>query len=190
MLWPDIQINSAVPLNCIIPCQEKCERVLSPLDLCPAAFVNLEQSRRGAGFISHPAVVDNCMQMGPAIGALASMSEDKSKALTRVVAGLAGFHGTKLPDRHQAFCASEMMPQGPSGEIYTSHWILAEDREKALIIKDLKVPFLFKCHHCQWSRLSMKLCPKKRSKSRRGKSGSIFEGRGNSGRTNFHTGKI
>lgn len=107
--------------------------------LCLAAHVNLERSRRGSGFISHPAVVDNCMQMGPAIGALASMSEDKSKALTRVVAGLAGFHGSKLPDRHQAFCASEMMPQGPDGEIYTSHWILGKSGEKALVIKELKV---------------------------------------------------
>ena len=79
------------------------------------------------------------MQMGPAIGALASMGEDKSKALTRVVAGLAGFHGLKLADRHQAFCASEMMPPGPDGEIYPSHWILGESGEKALVINDLKV---------------------------------------------------
>ena len=112
----------------------------SPFFCVHAASVNLEQSRRGSGFINHPAVVDNCMQMGPAIGALASMTEDKSKALTRVVAGLAGFHGVKLPDRHQAFCASEMMPPGPDEEIYTSHWILGGNGEKALVIKDLKVP--------------------------------------------------
>lgn len=79
------------------------------------------------------------MQMGPAIGALAFRSQDKSKALTRVVAGLAGFHGSKLPDRQRAFCASEMMPQGPDGEIYTSHWVLGTAGQKSLVIKDLKV---------------------------------------------------
>ena len=79
------------------------------------------------------------MQMGPAIGALASLSEDKSKALTRVVAGLAGFHGEKLPDRGQAFCVSEMMPQGADGEIYTSHWVLGAAGQKQLVIRDLKV---------------------------------------------------
>ena len=94
---------------------------------------------RGSGFICHPAVVDNSMQMGPAIGALAATSEEKAKALTRVVAGLAGYHGLKLPDRHQAFCASEMMPPGPNGEIYTSHWIMGLSGQKALVIKDLKV---------------------------------------------------
>lgn len=111
----------------------------SEIELACAACIDLEKKKRGSGFITHPAVVDNAMQMGPAIGALASMSEDKSKALTRVVAGLSGYHGSKLPDRHSAFCASEMMPQGPDGEIYTSHWIIGAYGQKSLVIRDLKV---------------------------------------------------
>ena len=113
---------------------------LSNHDLRGAALVDLEKKGRGSGFISHPAVVDNCMQMGPAIGALAAKQMlAQEKAVTRVVAGLEGFHGIKFPDRGFAFSASEMMPQGANGDIYTSHWLMGISGEKSLTIKDLKV---------------------------------------------------
>lgn len=106
-----------------------------------AAQVSLEKQSRGSGFISHPAVVDSCMQMGPAIGALSSRDKTDAKAVTRVVAGLAGFHSVRFPQRSAAFAASEMLPPGPAGEIYTSHWLIGSAGRKSLAIKDLKAWF-------------------------------------------------
>lgn len=61
----------------------------------PAAYrstaeVSLEQQQKGSGFIAHPAVTDNCMQLGPMTGALEAANSDTSNT-TRVVAGLAAF---------------------------------------------------------------------------------------------------
>lgn len=78
--------------------------------------------------------------MGPAIGALAArLLPESAKAVTRVVAGLEGYHGVRFPDRGATFSASEMMPERPDGAIYTSHWLVGVAGQKSLAIKDLKV---------------------------------------------------
>lgn len=83
------------------------------------------------------------MQMGPAIGAIFSTKGPAEKAVTRVVAGLDGFHAYKFPDRGSAFAASEMQASTPSGDIFTSHWLIGADAQKTLCILDLKVTTLF-----------------------------------------------
>lgn len=102
-----------------------------------AAQVTLERQARGAGFISHPAVIDNCMQMGPGIGVLAAKREEPP--LTRVVAGLAGFQSQRFPQRGAAFAVAEMLPLLPGGDIYTGHWMLGASGGRSLAIRDLKV---------------------------------------------------
>ena len=77
--------------------------------------------------------------MGPAIGAIFGAKEPPEKQATRVVGGLDAYHALKFPDRGSAFAASEMQPQTPAGDIYTSHWLICSDSQKALAIKDLKV---------------------------------------------------
>lgn len=94
---------------------------------------------RGSGFISHPAVIDNSMQMGPAIGAIFGSKEPAEKAVTRVVAGLEAYHAFKFPDGKFTVAASDMQPQTSSGDIYTSHWLIGRSAQKALCITDLKV---------------------------------------------------
>ncbi len=56
------------------------------------AEVSLERQQKGSGYIAHPAVTDNCMQLGPMTGALeAATSSATPNNTTRVVAGLAAF---------------------------------------------------------------------------------------------------
>ena len=59
-----------------------------PLMYRCTAEVSLEQQQRGSGYIAHPAVTDNCMQLGPMTAALEASA---TSSTTRVVAGLAAF---------------------------------------------------------------------------------------------------
>lgn len=51
--------------------------------------VSLDTTVKGSGYIAHPAIIDNCMQLGPitAIDDAQGVNE-----VTRVVAGLSAFH--------------------------------------------------------------------------------------------------
>lgn len=54
--------------------------------------MSLERQQKGSGYVAHPAVTDNCMQLGPMTGALeAAGSSAAAGGTTRVVAGLAAF---------------------------------------------------------------------------------------------------
>lgn len=53
------------------------------------AEVSLEAQLKGSGYIGHPAVTDNCMQLGPIT---ASQGTSNHEGVTRVVAGLSAFH--------------------------------------------------------------------------------------------------
>ena len=53
------------------------------------AEVILEAQLKGSGYIAHPAVTDNCMQLGPGTAALDSSN---AKHTTRIVAGLSAYH--------------------------------------------------------------------------------------------------
>ncbi len=63
------------------------------LATCPVlhrctAQVTLEAQLKGSGYLGHPAVTDNCMQLGPGTAALGSSQAHQA---TRVVAGLGAF---------------------------------------------------------------------------------------------------
>ncbi len=65
----------------------------SPSAICTVlhrctAEVSLEAQLKGSGYIGHPAVTDNCMQLGPGTAALSS---SQAQQTTRVVAGLGAF---------------------------------------------------------------------------------------------------
>lgn len=53
--------------------------------------MSLEQQQKGSGYVAHPAVTDNCMQLGPMTGALEAAGSSAAGGTTRVVAGLAAF---------------------------------------------------------------------------------------------------
>ena len=55
------------------------------------AEVSLERQQKGSGYIAHPAVTDNCMQLGPMTGALEAAGSSDTKSTTRIVVGLAAF---------------------------------------------------------------------------------------------------
>ena len=52
------------------------------------AEVSLETQLKGSGYIGHPAVTDNCMQLGPGTAILSSAHVQQA---TRVVVGLSAF---------------------------------------------------------------------------------------------------
>ena len=101
----------------------------------------MEQQARGQGFISHPAVIDNCMQLGPALGALDSLASRQQalRTATRVVAGLHAFTAVRFPSRGLAFAAAEMLPPAANWDILTSHWLIGSAGQKSLVIRNLEV---------------------------------------------------
>ena len=50
----------------------------------------VDTSRRASGFGAHPAVVDNCMQLGPVSGRL-GLTGEESMLGTRVIGGIRAF---------------------------------------------------------------------------------------------------
>jgi hypothetical protein len=53
-----------------------------------SAEVTLEQQGRGSGWVAHPAVTDNALQLGPATG---DVGKEDVADVTRVVAGMAAY---------------------------------------------------------------------------------------------------
>ena len=53
-----------------------------------SAEVTLEQQGRGSGWVAHPAVTDNALQLGPATG---DVGKEDDADVTRVVAGMAAY---------------------------------------------------------------------------------------------------
>ena len=106
-----------------------------------AGQVSMEQQARGQGFISHPAVIDNCMQLGPALGALDSLASRQPalRAATRVVAGLHAFTAVRFPSRGLAFAAAEMLPPASKRDVLTSHWLIGDGGQKSLVIRNIEV---------------------------------------------------
>ncbi|KAK9803996.1 hypothetical protein WJX72_011444 [[Myrmecia] bisecta] len=85
-------------------------------------LVDLEQQQKGADYIAHPGITDNCMQLGPATGGL-GLTQPLSPA-TRVVAGLAAFHVQAYPKRGSGHAAMRRSPIGPDRVINTCHWLM------------------------------------------------------------------
>ena len=51
--------------------------------------VSLDTTVKGSGYIAHPAIIDNCMQLGPITAINDAQGIDE---VTRIVAGLSAFH--------------------------------------------------------------------------------------------------
>ena len=100
----------------------------------------------GSGFHAHPAVTDNCMQLGPMLGALQALSADvpRQRDVTRVVAGLAGFFVAGMPGRGCAAAAADMRA-GEDGSVDSCHSLLGGSI-RSLAIVNLQVPLMMPVH--------------------------------------------
>lgn len=79
----------------------------NPVGLCRCiATVCLEQQQKGTGYVAHPAVTDNSMQLGPMTGVLQGGAAAARQGTTRVVAGLSAFHARCACDSITAICAA------------------------------------------------------------------------------------
>lgn len=56
------------------------------------ATVSLHLRNRGSGWVAHPAVIDNALQLGPATG---DVGKEDDANVTRVVAGMAAYANVK-----------------------------------------------------------------------------------------------
>ena len=83
----------------------------------------VETSQRASGFGAHPAVTDNCMQLGPVSGGL-GITDVPSTDGTRVIGGIAAFVVASIaPEERSAWAAAERAPPATDGTVYSSHWL-------------------------------------------------------------------
>ena len=66
-----------------------CEALLARNVCRCTGEVSLDTTVKGSGYIAHPAVTDNCMQLGPITAIDDTQGVDE---ITRIVAGLSAFH--------------------------------------------------------------------------------------------------
>ncbi len=101
--------------------------------------ISQERANKGSGFVFHPAVVDNAVQLGPLLAPLGMPTRaDGKKGGARVLAAVAGLLAAPAPERQAVWAAAEKLPLGPSGTLHISHWIV-NDRGAGLAIRDLQV---------------------------------------------------
>ena len=111
----------------------------------------MELQDRGSGWVAHPAITDNCIQMGPMTGvveALTAPPGSKVDSATRVVGGLGAFHAQAYPKRGLAMAAAQRAPIASDGSIYTHHWLMGEGDSRVLSISGLQVGLSLSCRGC------------------------------------------
>jgi hypothetical protein len=87
------------------------------------ASLTLGPQHSGAGWVGHPAVVDNALQLGPATG---DVGREEDAEVTRVVAGIAAYAvGEEAPRRGDGYTATERAPMAADGTIFTTHWLFS-----------------------------------------------------------------
>ena len=102
----------------------------------------MELQDRGSGWVAHPAITDNCIQMGPMTGvveALTAPPGSKIDTATRVVGGLGAFCAQAFPGRGLALTAAQRAPIAADGSISTHHWLMGGGNSRVLSICDLQV---------------------------------------------------
>lgn len=94
-----------------------------------------------SGFLGHPAVVDNALQLGPATG---DVGKEDDAEVTRVVAGMSAFVVNK-PQNKKAKTgfvgtptATERKPMAADGTIITNHWLLSDDKASSVSVMNLQ----------------------------------------------------
>jgi acyl carrier protein len=94
-----------------------------------------------SGFLSHPAIVDNALQLGPATG---DVGKEDDAEVTRVVAGISAFvvgksQNNKAKDGFVATpTATERKPMAADGTIITNHWLLSDDKASSVFVMNLQ----------------------------------------------------
>ncbi len=98
----------------------------------------VDTSRRASGFGAHPAVVDNCMQLGPVSGRLGLIGEE-STAGTRVIGGIGAFLvAPAAREDPSPWAAAERAPAAADGAVCSSHWLTGAEGLR-LQLQDLQV---------------------------------------------------
>ena len=92
------------------------------------------------GYTAHPAVSDNCIQLGPATG-LEGQDPD-AVMTTRVVGGMAAFRAQPYDRQGPSWTATERAPANAANSIMTSHWMRSGLGPSSLTICDLEVSIL------------------------------------------------
>ena len=97
-----------------------------------------DTSRQESGFGAHPAVVDNCMQLGPVSGRLGLPSEESTPA-TRVIGGIGAFLAAPaVRENPSTWAAAERAPAAADGTVRSSHWLTGAEGLR-LQLQDLQV---------------------------------------------------
>ena len=112
-----------------------------------SAFV--AQPSRGAnahsGFLGHPAVMDNALQLGPATR---DVGKEDDKEVTRVVAGISAFvvsnsqKKLEKPGFMEQPTFTERAPMAADGTIFTSHWLLGEKEGHSVHVLNLQAKII------------------------------------------------
>lgn len=102
-----------------------------------AAFLHMYRSHMDLGYTAHPAVSDNCIQLGPATGL---EGQDPGAVMTtRVVGGMAAFSARPYNPRGPNWTATERAPANAANSILTSHWMRSGHEPCNLTICNLEV---------------------------------------------------
>lgn len=101
------------------------------------AFLHMERSHMDMGYTAHPAVSDNCIQLGPATGL--EGHEPDAVMTTRVVGGMAAFRALPYNPHGPNWTATERAPANAANSIMTSHWMRSGHEPCNLTICDLEV---------------------------------------------------
>ena len=100
----------------------------------------VDTSRRASGFGAHPAVTDNCMQLGPVSGRLGFTGEESTPG-TRVIGGIRAFLVAPAAcDDPSPWAAAERAPASSDGTVCSSHWLTGVEGLR-LQLQDLQVCF-------------------------------------------------
>ena len=120
----------------------------SDCQLCHVAG-QVDTRWRAAGFGAHPAVTDNCMQLGPVSGKLGITDEASAGGGTRVIGGIASFLVAPAADEEQSvWAAAERAPAAADGTVCSSHWLVGAEAMR-LQLRDLQVCTIqqhYECH--------------------------------------------
>ena len=111
------------------------------LMLAPVSTGQVDTRQEGSGFGTHPAVLDNCMQLGPVSGGLGS-ADDQATGGTRIVGGIAAFLVAPAAQRERSsWAAAERAPAAADGLVCSSHWLLGHEGGR-IHLRDLQVSIL------------------------------------------------
>ena len=108
---------------------------------CTAVVVQPPRDSDTSGFLGHPAVMDNALQLGPATG---DVGKEDDAEVTRVVAGISAFvvsdarKKLSRPGFAATPTATERAPMAADGTIFTNHWLLGGVDTHSVFVMNLQ----------------------------------------------------